>query len=124
MSIAHVTLSCRDVAATARFLSATFRWPALDRPVNARHDAAWFDLGDGQELHLIGDPAFEPSPFEGEFGRHVAFRVDREDYADLRDRLAAQGGVIIEPGRATPFARFFVRAPDGYVFEVIERSTP
>jgi hypothetical protein len=41
----------------------------------------------------------------------------------LRTRLAAQGAELIEPLRATPFARFFFREPvNGYVFEVIDQA--
>ena len=40
----------------------------------------------------------------------------------LKDRLAAHGITPIEPERATPFARFFFRDPNGYVFEVIEEE--
>jgi hypothetical protein len=32
----------------------------------------------------------------------------------------AHGATLIEPERPTPFARFFFRDPNGYVFEVVE----
>jgi hypothetical protein len=33
--------------------------------------------------------------------------------------LQAQGAALFAPIRETPFARFFFRDPNGYVFEVI-----
>jgi hypothetical protein len=33
----------------------------------------------GQELHLVGVAGFAPSPFEAEFGRHVAVPLAQSD---------------------------------------------
>ncbi len=62
---------------------------------------------------------FRPSPFEAEFGRHVALAVPRAEFEGLRQRLLAQGATLIAPERPTPFERFFFRDPNGYVFEVV-----
>ena len=73
----------------------------------------------GQELHLVEVAGFTPSPFEAEFGRHVALAVPPADFDGLKHRLRAHGATLIDPQRPTPFDRFFFRDPDGYVFEVV-----
>jgi hypothetical protein len=75
-------------------------------------------------MHLLQVDAFQPSAFEGEFGRHVAIRYPAAEFAALRERLIGAGASIVEAIRPTPFARFFFREPvNGYVFEVIEGAS-
>ena len=64
-------------------------------------------------------PDFEPSPFEREYGRHLAISHPVADFPVLKRRLAAEGAELIPPERETPFARFFFRDPNGYAFEVV-----
>lgn len=120
MSLAHLTLATRDVAKTASFFEATMGWRPLHRPGNIGRPAAWLEIAPGQELHLVEVADFEPSPFEAEFGRHIAVTMPLADFPALKDRLRAHGAEVIEAVRATPFERFFFRAPDGYFFEVID----
>lgn len=121
MNLAHLTLPSRDVAATAAFLERTLGYPRAALPANVPDDAVWFDIGGGQQLHLIHVDGFEVSPFEREFGRHIAVFVPRARFETLKDDIRAHGGELIDPLRATPFERFFFREPvSGYVFEVIE----
>ena len=72
-----------------------------------------------QELHLIEVADFAPSPFEREFGRHIAISYPSGEFADLKSRLAACGAELIGAERDTPFERFFFRDPNGYMFEVV-----
>jgi catechol 2,3-dioxygenase-like lactoylglutathione lyase family enzyme len=121
MALAHFTLATPDVEATARFVEQTLGYRRLAVPANSPVAVVWFDIGQGQEMHLLQVERFQPSAFEGEFGRHVALRHPGADFDALRTRLADAGATVIEPLRPTPFARFFFREPvNGYVFEVIE----
>ena len=61
-----------------------------------------------------------PSPFEREYGRHIALSIPRADFAALKERLRQHGAEVIAADRPTPFERFFFRDPNGYVFEVID----
>ena len=45
------------------------------------------------------------SPFEGEFGRHVAVYYPRPQLEGLKLRLQQHGAELFEPLRATPFER-------------------
>jgi catechol 2,3-dioxygenase-like lactoylglutathione lyase family enzyme len=119
MPLAHLTLATRDVPRAASFFAQALGWRELSRPNNIGRPAAWLEIAPGQELHLVEVPSFEPSPFEAEFGRHVAVAFPRAEFDALRRRLVAHGAALIEPERPTPFARFFFRCPDGYVFEVV-----
>jgi catechol 2,3-dioxygenase-like lactoylglutathione lyase family enzyme len=123
MPLAHFTLPTREVEKTARFVETTLGYARNSVPPNSPIEVAWFDIGRGQEMHLLHVPAFEASPFEGEFGRHVAVYFPRQEFAALKQRLTDEGAVLIDPLRTTPFERFFFREPvNGYVFEVIDAS--
>src|SRR5262249_53519398 len=119
MTLAHLTLATRDVGASAAFFSGALGWPPIARPDNIGRPAAWLQIASGQELHLVEVANFQPSPFEAEFGRHVALALPGADFESIKRRLLEQGAELIEPQRPTPFARFFFRDLNGYVFEVI-----
>jgi catechol 2,3-dioxygenase-like lactoylglutathione lyase family enzyme len=120
MSLAHITLATRDVPASLTFFAEALGWRPINRPANIGRPAAWLQIAPGQELHLVEVEGFAPSPCEAEFGRHIALAFPRAQFDDLKRRLAAHGATLIEPTRATPFARFFFREPNGYVFEVVD----
>ena len=44
------------------------------------------------------------------------------EFPGLKSRLKACGATLIEPIRETPFARFFFRDPNGYVFEIVDEN--
>ena len=119
MSLAHLTLATRDVHQAESFFAGALGWRPIARPNNIGRPAAWLEIAPGQELHLVEVPGFEPSPFEAEFGRHVALAIPRAQFEDLKHRLLAQGATLIAPERPTPFERFFFRDTNGYVFEVV-----
>jgi catechol 2,3-dioxygenase-like lactoylglutathione lyase family enzyme len=122
MALAHITLATRDVARASAFFAGALGWRPIARPGNIGRAAAWLAIAPGVELHLVEDPEFEPSPFEQEFGRHVAVSFPLAGFPALRERLIARGATLIDPIRETPFQRFFFRDPDGYVFEVVEED--
>jgi hypothetical protein len=49
-------------------------------------------------LHVEG---FEVSPFEGEFGRHIAIFCPAQEMAALKERLLTAGAHLMQPLRAT-----------------------
>lgn len=117
--IAHVTIATRNVSKTAEFFSYTLNWQSIERPGNIGRPAAWLAVPPNQELHLIEVPDFQISPFEHEFGRHVAVAHPLSDFVALKSRLLESGAKLLEPERETPFQRFFFREPNGYIFEVV-----
>ena len=123
MSLAHFTLATRQVQKTASFFEETLGYPRDPIPGNIPDEAAWLNLGRGQQIHLVYVEEFGVPPFEQEFGRHVAVYYPRAGFADLKQRLVQRGAELIAPLRETPFERFFFREPvNGYVFEVIDAA--
>ena len=123
MPLAHFTLATSHVERTARFFENTLGYARKPVPANSPIDVVWFDIGRDQEMHLLHVERFLVSPFEGAFGRHVAVFFPGAQFGALKHRLIEEGAELIEPGRATPFARFFFREPvNGYVCEVIDAS--
>lgn len=120
---AHLTLPTQQVEETTRFLEKTLRYTRKPVPANSPVDVRWLDIGQEQEIHVLFVERFEVSPFEAEFGRHVALFHPRDDFPALRQRITEAGGELIDPLRSTPFERLFFREPiNGYVFELIDGS--
>ncbi len=124
MAFAHLTLATRDLAGTVRFFAEALGWRRIVRPNNVPLPAAWLEIAPGQELHLVEVSDFAPSPFEQEYGRHVALTHPKADFAALKERLRRHGAELIAADRPTPFERFFFRDPNGYVFEVVPAERP
>ena len=123
MSLAHFTLATQHVERTADFFERTLGYRRNPVPANSPVQVAWLDLGRGQEIHVIYTEGFGPSPFELEFGRHVAVYHPAADFPALKERLLEAGAEIVAPLRPTAFERFFFREPvNGYLFEVIDRD--
>ena len=119
MALAHITLATRDAKRSAAFFHEVMGWTPIGRPTNNAAPTSWLQIAPGQELHLVEVPDFEPSPFEREYGRHVALSYPRDGFAGLKERLRRHGAELIAADRPTPFERFFFRDPNGYVFEVV-----
>src|SRR3954465_4812385 len=111
MSLAHLTLPTRNVDGTASFFERTLGYARNPVPGNSPVEALWLDIGRGQEIHVFYVEGFAVSPFENEFGRHVALFHQLSDFPALGERLTTAGAELFEPIRATPFERFFFREP-------------
>jgi hypothetical protein len=127
MSLAHLTLATPHVERTAAFFERTFGYARNPTPANTPVPVVWLNIGRGQEMHVIFVPDFVASPFEQEFGRHVAMFYPLAGFDALKARVVAEGAEMVPALRTTPFERFFFREPvNGYLFEVIDdaRRTP
>jgi catechol 2,3-dioxygenase-like lactoylglutathione lyase family enzyme len=122
MTYAHLTLATQDVDATIDFLGKTFGWELIGRPENVEKPGAWLSMAENQQIHLLHIDGYEPSPFEGEFGRHFAIFHPKADYDALKQRLLDHGAEISEAIVPTSFPRFFARDPNGYYFEIVEEE--
>jgi predicted enzyme related to lactoylglutathione lyase len=121
MSLAHLTLPTQYVQETTSFFEQTLGYACDPVPANVPDETVWLNIGRGQQIHIFYVEGFSVSPFEREFGRHVAVYYPCEKFDSLKERLRQHGAELIEPLRATPFERFFFREPvNGYVFEVID----
>jgi catechol 2,3-dioxygenase-like lactoylglutathione lyase family enzyme len=121
MHLAHLTLPTRDVERTCAFFVKTLGLALLPTPKNSPVPVYWLDLGHGQSMHVFYVEGFEVSPFESEFGRHIALFHPVTEFPALKQQLVAEGAEFVDSLRATPFERFFFREPvNGYFFEVID----
>ena len=120
---AHLTLPTREVERTATFLEETLGYARDPVPDNVPFETVWLNIGGGQQIHVFYVEGFEVSPFENEFGRHVALFHPRASFDEVKRRLEQRGAEIFPALRPTPFDRFFFREPvNGYVFEVIDQD--
>ncbi len=100
--------------------SVTFYRDVLELKLKARPDfqfpGAWFDLGGGQELHLIvadGNNLAEPSH------GHMAFRVPDMDV--VVEKLTAHGVHFADPKpRPDGPLQLFTYDPDGHIIEITD----
>jgi catechol 2,3-dioxygenase-like lactoylglutathione lyase family enzyme len=123
VSFSHLTLPTRDVQATASFLEQTLGYSRDPAPANSPVETVWLNIRHGQQIHVVFVEDFQVSPFEGEFGRHIAVFQPLEHFPDLRRLLRGLGSEVFDPARPSPFARFFFREPiNGYVFEVMDSA--
>ncbi|MEP6914570.1 MAG: hypothetical protein ABJC89_02955 [Acidobacteriota bacterium] len=123
MSLAHLTLPSQEVEKTASFLEQTLEYSRDPLPDNVPRETVWLNIGRGQQIHVFYVEGFAVSPFEREFGRHVALFYPLAKFEALKGRLQEHGAEMFAPLRATPFERFFFREPvNGYVFEVIDQA--
>jgi 3-hydroxyisobutyrate dehydrogenase-like beta-hydroxyacid dehydrogenase/catechol 2,3-dioxygenase-like lactoylglutathione lyase family enzyme len=123
-AIAHVTIATRDVQRTVTFFQCALGCKRINPPANApaHLEAAWVQVGPLQQIHIAYLPDFACSPFEAEFGRHVALFHPVSGFPALKQRLIEHGATLMDSMRTTPFERFFFRDFNGYVFEVIARE--
>lgn len=123
MSLAHLTLPTPDVEQTASFLEQTLGYSRDPTPANSPVATVWLNTGRGQQLHITYVEGFRVSPFEGEFGRHLAVYYPLAQFGRLKTQLERQGAQLLDEMRPAPFERFFFREPvNGYVFEVIDQA--
>ncbi len=124
MAIVHFTLPTRDLTRTVAFFESTLGWRRVERPDNIETRAAWLEIVPGQEVHLLEVKGFKASPFEREYGRHIALSYPRARFPELKEQLVRHGAEVIAAMRPTPFERFFFRDPNGYIFEVVDEGRP
>ncbi|HTD86806.1 MAG TPA: VOC family protein [Candidatus Binatia bacterium] len=114
LELNHVAIHVKDIEATCRFYADVLQLPRLPRPAFT-FPGAWFQLGAGQELHIIGERN-EPVTAHNR-GNHFALRVDDLDAWERRlDKL----GIEHLPRKTRPdgILQLFLRDPDGHVVEL------
>ena len=121
LALDHVALFVADVPRSVHFYQNILGWEPLPRPA-FDFPGAWFHLGGGQQLHLLGDehasPVLDPSVF-GSRRNHFAVRV--ANVAEAAAYFAERGLTFTGPKpRPDGVPQVFLQDPDGYWIEFNE----
>ncbi len=114
LELNHVALHVGDIERSKDFYQNILRLEPLPRPA-FDFPGAWFRLGEGQELHLIGERG-EPVHSHHR-GNHFALRVD--DLDQWEKHLVDQKANF-NPRKRRPDGawQIFLRDPDGHTIEL------
>ncbi len=116
-AIDHVSVLITDLAKARWFYRDVLGLPEIAKPKTFDFVALWFDLGNGDTLHLLQKPQPDTrSP------RHFALRVP--DIHAAREHFRAHGVEMQETGPIPHCDRFFVFDPDGNRIEIIRWLEP
>ena len=113
----HCSVIITDLKKARAFYVDVLGLKEIPKPKTFDFVALWFQLGDGQTLHLLQKPQPDTrSP------RHFALRVP--DVKAAREHFRAHGIEIQETGPIPHCDRFFVSDPDGNRIEIIRWLEP
>ena len=119
-ALLHAGLLVADLDRARQFYEGVLGLTPYPRP-DLPYPGQWYDLGNGQQLHLMNLPdpdAASVRPEHGGRDRHIALGV--KDVAALKSRLEAAGVryTASKSGRAA----LFCRDPDANTLEFVEVS--
>ena len=117
LGLDHIALYVANVPLSVHFYQDVLGLKPLPRPA-FDFPGAWFDLGHGRQLHLLGDRT-EPLPADtlGSRRNHFAFQV--ADLQAAADFLSQQGLPLKGPKpRPDGVRQLFFQDPDGYWIEL------
>ncbi len=113
----HCSVLITDLAKARAFYVGVLGLQEIPKPKTFDFVALWFQLGDGQTLHLLQKPHPDTrSP------RHFALRVP--DIGAAREHFRTRSIEIQETGPIPHCDRFFVSDPDGNRIEIIQWLEP
>ena len=113
----RVLIRPTDPARSTAFYRDVLGLPEIPKPKTFDFVALWFDLGNGQTLHLLQKP--QPDTLSP---RHYAVRVS--DAKAAREHFRSLNVEMQETGPIPHCDRFFVHDPDGNRIEVIHWIEP
>ena len=118
-SLHHVAVCVTEIGRSKSFYGEILGLREVARPAFP-FEGAWYELGDGRQLHLIVHEA--PRTLRGTMeidlrDGHFAFGV--ADYDRTAERLRASGvECVLRPDNVTPWKQIYVTDPDGNVIEL------
>ncbi len=118
----HVSLLVADTRRALDFYQGILGLRPSDKRPDLGYPGAWFELGQGQAIHLLQLPNPDPGrgrPEHGGRDRHVAFLVG--DLNALQAALEAAGVPYTRSGSGR--RAIFCRDPDGNALELIEHNS-
>lgn len=118
LQLDHVALHVTDLETSVAFYRDVIGLKPVARPAFP-FPGAWFQVGEAQQLHLIGDGPRQPTDSASR-SLHFAFRVD--DASRTAEQLRARGLPYRGPKpRPDGALQIFLQDPDGYTIELVSR---
>ncbi|MDX8389418.1 MAG: VOC family protein [Mariprofundaceae bacterium] len=117
MKLLHIGLLVRELNQSAHFYENILELKPIERP-SIGFSGIWYDLGNGQQLHLMKlDNPYDGAklPEHGGRDRHIAFSVKELDI--LCQRL--EQAMVIYTRSHSGRAAIFCRDPDGNTIELV-----
>ncbi len=111
----HYAIEVRNLSLSINFYRDVLQFPLLKRP-DFDFQGAWFDIGNGQQIHLIENKDASITTV-GSRSLHFAFEV--RDLSELRSYFREKGLGIAKDIKSRPdgVLQMFVKDPDGYYIE-------
>ncbi len=114
----HVALHVKDIPASAAFYRDIVGLKPIPVPDNLKTTRAWFDIGDGQMIHLL-DGRTETIVHDRN-GGHIALFVG--DIAKSEQFLTAHHITFHKQVRFDGVTQIYFADPDGYLLELNEQK--
>ncbi|TAE31105.1 MAG: glyoxalase [Cytophagales bacterium] len=112
----HLALHVKDIQTSTQFYREVLGLKPLAVPDNLKAIRSWFDLGDGQQIHLM---AGRTDPFtHDKNGSHIALFVN--DITKSEVFLKARNITFHKQTRFDGVVQIYFPDPDGYLFELNE----
>ncbi len=112
----HLSIQVKDVPASAAFYRDVLGLKPLPVPDNLKLIRAWFDIGDGQQIHLLDGRKADITHDRN--GSHYALFV--EDIGKSEQFLKAKNIPYHRQVRFDGVVQLYFSDPDGYLFELNE----
>ncbi|GAB3888129.1 VOC family protein [Spirosoma agri] len=112
----HLAIHVQDVAKSAVFYRDVMGLKPIPVPDNLKAIRAWFDLGDGQQIHLMDGRTAQIAHDKN--GSHFALFV--ADIAKAEQYLKAQNIPMHRQVRFDGVVQIYFSDLDGYLFELNE----
>lgn len=116
MAVQHIALSVTDLSAALPFYTEVLCFETLPRP-DFGIPGAWLGTGNGVQIHLLEDPAFEPPA-----GPHLA--LETTDIAAEVTRLRSLGVEVADPFELHGAKQAFFLDPSGNRLELNQPPAP
>lgn len=112
----HLSIHVKDVPTSAAFYRDVLGLKPLPVPENLKLTRAWFDIGDGQQIHLLNGRTADIHHDRN--GSHYALFVENIDKSE--QFLKARNLPYHRQVRFDGVVQLYFSDPDGYLFELNE----
>ncbi|KAB7729153.1 glyoxalase [Rudanella paleaurantiibacter] len=112
----HLALHVKDIQASTQFYKEVLGLKSIPVPDNLKAIRSWFDVGEGQQIHLLAGRNTEFTHDKN--GSHIALFV--ADIAQSEAFLKQRAITYHKQVRFDGVVQIYFPDPDGYLFELNE----